>query len=422
MDARFLRFALVIVVGLVALAPLSAAEYRTDNFVVTAPSRDFAKKVAMTAERWRVRLAKQWLGHDIPNWSRPCPIQVQVGQIGAGGETTFRFAPNPKTGRNEVYGWEMRVQGTAQRILDSVIPHEVSHTIFASHFRRPLPRWADEGAATLAEHESERRRQDLTLKQVWDDGRFPLKQLLSMKEYPRDMQDVMTLYAQGYSLASYLVQKGGRERFLKLLAMAKKKSWPVAFEALYGIDDIRTLESVWGSWVIAGSPDLEPGIMLASSETPTPGTGDSERQTVRGQSPPSSQESRSNVPAQVSAGRDAAPAKVTFGGFLPPTAPKSTASDSVVLTDTSDSTREPRPRPLGLSMKNFEPPQDLAAIETSHHRSGQNRAAFPRQARVSPSDIQQDRDYFSSSQTRADGAGHGSLEGIGFPAPRTNAQ
>ena len=57
----------------------------------------------------------------------------------------------------------MSIQGSRQRILDSVLPHEVTHTIFASHFRQPLPRWADEGACTTVEHASERAKQEKML-------------------------------------------------------------------------------------------------------------------------------------------------------------------------------------------------------------------------------------------------------------------
>ena len=107
----------------------------------------------------------------------------------------------------------MAIQGTEERILDSVLPHEISHMIFASYFRRPLPRWADEGAATLVEHESERLRQTKLLDQVIRTSkRIPLRQLLNIKEYPENMQDVLTLYAEGYSLADYLVQQKGARR------------------------------------------------------------------------------------------------------------------------------------------------------------------------------------------------------------------
>ena len=90
----------------------------------------------------------------MPNWAQPCPITAQVGRhLGAGGATSFVFE------HGEVFGWRMTIQGSLERILDSVLPHEVTHTIFATHFRQPLPRWADEGACTTVEHASEKAKQ-----------------------------------------------------------------------------------------------------------------------------------------------------------------------------------------------------------------------------------------------------------------------
>src|SRR5438477_1837276 len=196
MDARLARVCLAL------LAPaLMGAGFRTPNFTVTAHTSEIAQQVGNAAEVYRKQLAIEWLGHELPRWAAPCPIRVKVGQIGAGGQTTFSFFPNGK-GSAEVCNWDMQIQGSLERILDSVLPHEVSHTIFACHFRRPLPRWADEGGATLAEHESEKRRQVLTVNQVIKTkNRIPLKNLLNIKEYPARMEDVMTLYAEGYSLA-----------------------------------------------------------------------------------------------------------------------------------------------------------------------------------------------------------------------------
>lgn len=125
---------------------VSAATYRTPNFVVTAPTDEFAKRVGDEAERFRKELAVMWAGKELPRWSAPCPIRVKVGQIGAGGATTFSFH------NGEVFGWNMNIQGTEERILDSVLPHEITHTILACRFRQPLPRWADEGISTLVEH------------------------------------------------------------------------------------------------------------------------------------------------------------------------------------------------------------------------------------------------------------------------------
>jgi hypothetical protein len=255
MDARLFRLAaLVPAFACLGAASSQGATFSTRNFVVTTGDAEFAKQVAQTAEQFRSQLARDWLGHDMPSWSRPCQVFVTVGQIGAGGATTFTFAGG------HVFGWNMKVQGTPERILDSVIPHEVSHTIFASYFRRPLPRWADEGAASLVEHESERRRQSLLLHQVFNTPqRIPLTTLISMKEYPSDMQSVLTLYAEGYSLADYLVQSGGetgRARYLRFLQDGYEKDWNHAIRTWYGVPDVTTLERRWSNWVAAGSPDL----------------------------------------------------------------------------------------------------------------------------------------------------------------------
>jgi hypothetical protein len=284
MEARRVR----VLVALLLAPALMGATYQSKgrNFVVTAPTPEIAKQVGETAEIYRKELAIEWLGYELPRWSAPCPIKVKVGQLGAGGATTFSFFPNAQ-GSAEVCNWDMNIQGSLERILDSVLPHEVSHTIFACHFRRPLPRWADEGAATLAEHESERRRQELTVTQVIKTSkRIPLKNLLNIKDYPRDMQDVLTLYAEGYSLADLLVREGGRARYLKFLGDAHQRGWEQAIRAHYGYRGVDELEKRWQDWVIAGSPEIElpKGQMLAdASNQKRP--AEQGKAIVRGQKP-----------------------------------------------------------------------------------------------------------------------------------------
>lgn len=242
------------------------AKHATPNFEVEAPTAAIAEKVALTAERCREELSLEWLGHTLPNWSKPCQVRVRVGQIGAGGATTFSF------GGGEVFGWDMTVQGSLERILDSVIPHEVSHTIFACHFRRPLPRWADEGAATIAEEDSERRRQQKLAEEVMPSKRrIPLRELLSITEYPKNMQHVLTLYAEGYLLAEFLVQKGGKSRFLAFMQDAHESGWDNSLRKHYEEESVESLESKWSQWVIAGSPSQRRpnGELLADAKSPS---------------------------------------------------------------------------------------------------------------------------------------------------------
>ena len=254
MDAQGLNGCLktVCCVALLASGEVFGATYQTVNFTVTAESPAVAQEVGEAAEMYRRQLAIFWLGKPLPNWSRPCKLTVKVGPFGAGGQTTFQFV------RGEVLNWRMQVQGSLERILDSVLPHEVNHTIFACHFRRPLPRWADEGAATLFEHVSEQRKQLDLLNEVvrTKNELIPLKELLSMKEYPKGQRAMLTMYAQGYALADFLVQQKGRQAYLDFIGKGELIGWDKAIQEHFDHDGIQKLEQNWKGWVLAGMPKL----------------------------------------------------------------------------------------------------------------------------------------------------------------------
>lgn len=269
MEARKLSAALV-----AALPLLLGASYRTQNFIVNAPTADMAKGIGDAAERYREDLAVEWLGKPLPPWSRPCPITAQVGRnLGAGGATSFVFD------RGEVFGWTMSIQGSYERLLDSVLPHEVTHTIFASHFRQPVPRWADEGACTTVEHTSERTKQHQMLIQFLKTGRgIPFSAMFAMKEYPAD---VLPLYAQGHSLAGFFIGQGGKAKFLEFIAFGlEDENWTGAVKKYYGFGDLAQLQNVWLDWVRNGSrpfdgptPAGQQPIQLVSGESPLPNSG-----------------------------------------------------------------------------------------------------------------------------------------------------
>ena len=249
MDAHLMRLALVAI----SLFSSTGATFRTANFSVTAPDAEIARKVGLAAEQYRRDLAVFWLKQPLPDWSRPCKLKVRPGAMGAGGETKFQFIGK------EVVNWDMYVQGSVDRILDSVLPHEVNHTIFACHYRRPLPRWADEGAATLFEHRSEQLKQLGLLNQVIKSERefIPLGRLLQLKEYPKGYRPMLIMYAEGYALADFLVQQGGRQRYLKFLADGHRLGWPRAIKDNYHHGGIESLEKNWKSWILAGMPKLK---------------------------------------------------------------------------------------------------------------------------------------------------------------------
>src|SRR5207248_2922395 len=139
---------------------------------------------------------------EMPPWSQPCPLKATVTMGGSGGATSFAFD------NGQVLGQRMHIEGTLDRLLASVLPHEVTHTVFAFHFRQPVPRWADEGGSVLSEDEQERRRHDLLVRRIINDGRLiPLRRLFALREYP---SDVMALYAEGFSVSEFLVSRSSR--------------------------------------------------------------------------------------------------------------------------------------------------------------------------------------------------------------------
>lgn len=253
MDAR--TKVAVVVVALFSLG----ADYSTNNFVVSAPDPQLAKQVAAAAEKYRHDLAIQWLGAELPQWSEKCPVTVRLAAQ-AGGQTSFGFTNDGS--RSAPVGWKMEIYGSPERILDSVLPHEVTHTIFATHFGRPLPRWADEGACTTVEHESERNKNhDLLLRFLTTNRGIPFNRMFVMKQYPHD---IYPLYAQGYSLARFLIMQGGRQHFMDYVGAGmaterpgiEPRAWDAATKEFYGYDDLSELQVRWVQWVRQGCPDV----------------------------------------------------------------------------------------------------------------------------------------------------------------------
>ena len=242
MDARLLKLTfcatLILAIG---VATGRGASYRTQNFLVTGNGNDLAREVAISAERHRRQLALDWLGHELPPWQSICPIRVSAEpHQAAGGATSFGFH------RGRPLGWSMQIQGSRERILDSVLPHEVLHTVFATHFGQPLPRWADEGACTTVEHQSEQARQrDLLTRFLTTrpSRGIAFNQMFPMREYPRD---ILPLYAQGYSVTQFLLARGGKRKFVQFVESGlQSRNWEATLSEYYGFSDLSDLQVSW---------------------------------------------------------------------------------------------------------------------------------------------------------------------------------
>jgi hypothetical protein len=226
--------------ALALLPSLAGASHRSTNFVVENPSPEVAKQVAEHAEAYRASIARAWLGRELPAWSSPCPVRVKLTRGEAGGLTSFGFS------RGKVSDQSMSVEGRLDRILASSLPHEVTHTVFAAYFGAPMPRWADEGASLLSEDLREHQRHDqIVLDLISRRGHLPLERLFTVEEYP---EDLMGFYGQGYSIAKFLIESGGRPRFLAFVRDGSRNGWDAAARSHYGLAGVHELDRAWRSW------------------------------------------------------------------------------------------------------------------------------------------------------------------------------
>jgi hypothetical protein len=223
---------------LVGALPSMGASYRTVNFYVEAPTAQIAQQIGTYAEGYRKQKAVEWLGHEMPAWPEPCPIRVRITRGPAGGATSFAFD------RGRVLSQDMNIEGSLDRLLASVLPHEVTHTVFAYYFRMPVPRWADEGGAVLSEDEFEKNEHDMRCRQILNTaGReIPLRRLFALRDYPGD---VMALYAEGFSISDYLVNTSGKPAFLAFVAHGMNYGWDNAVQTYYRYNNVDELEQAW---------------------------------------------------------------------------------------------------------------------------------------------------------------------------------
>ncbi|MCA9125831.1 MAG: hypothetical protein KDB22_02055 [Planctomycetales bacterium] len=230
-----------------------------------ASSPQWAAQVAEAAEQHRRELAEHWLGEELPPWSQRCPVHVMAGaNLGAGGETRYMLSSG---GAGE---WMMSVQGTPERILDSVLPHEITHTIFATYFAKLgkyMPRWADEGACTTVEHVSEKRKHEHYLRQFLQTGRgLAFNQMFQLKEYPAD---ILPLYAQGHSAVQFLLDQGGPRKFIAFVEDGMRtEAWTQALQDHYAYLSIGEFQTQWNRWLANGSPASLVGYAPLLDATP----------------------------------------------------------------------------------------------------------------------------------------------------------
>lgn len=238
----FLHSLLSILLLSLSTGSLSAQSYRTRNFLVSGP---YAELVAKAAEHSRASLSREWLGYDLPDWSQPAAITTSsLDGPSGGGQTSFSFTPYVVvTGH-----WS----GNAKTLFDNVVPHEVLHAVFASHFRQPLPRWYDEGAASMVESPS---MQQVYFKQTIQDlsskpsRAFPFNSLFALVDYPSRSDQVFSFYGQSHTVAKYLLALKGKHAYIAFGQDGLSRGWEQSLRIHYSFQDNSDFQVKWLSWL-----------------------------------------------------------------------------------------------------------------------------------------------------------------------------
>ncbi len=242
MERVFSRRQFVLALILILSRPVAAedapaGEMLTLNFTIQNLEPDVARQVGKKAEKLRKQIARDWLGVEMPVREDRCPIQVTIHVGRNAGVSQFVY------GGGKVVRQSMRVEGTLEAVLAGVLPHEMTHIVLAHAVGHQVPRWADEGAACLAEDEESRRQREQRQKEALEGSRLlPLARLFNLREYPAD---IPAFYAQSCAVAKFLIEKKDRPTFLAFVREGSESGWDEAAKKHYGCEDVAALEAVW---------------------------------------------------------------------------------------------------------------------------------------------------------------------------------
>jgi hypothetical protein len=267
------------------------ATHRSANFVVHAPTPVLARAVAAEAEYQRKELAVKWLGKELPPAAEPCVIRYAYAENALVGSSTFTYGPD---GKHELRTAATELQGQLVLMLQLELPRQVTHLVFATHFGRQLPRWAEQGVALLTETASGQVALDRQVREFLNAGRgYRLRTLLSIAEFP---QDLSVLYAQSHSLVRFLlartptsapfssgmwvfgpdgdedsarqieeaIRKNARQGVIRFLTTGMAGGWDKAVKEVYRFESVDALEQAWLEWL--KTPESRP----PAGPTPTP--------------------------------------------------------------------------------------------------------------------------------------------------------
>ena len=223
---------------------------QTPNFRIFHVDPALAERVARVAEATRDQQGRRWVGTGPrPAWSPRCDIYlyptaaVFAQKTGQPEESPGFSTMGQNSGR--IVSRRVNLRADHPNVATAILPHEVTHVVLADLFPlKPIPRWADEGLAVLAEPAAEQRNRARDLADPLKAGRiFRIEHLVSL-DCP-DGPYWGLYYAQSVSLTRYLVSQGTPAQFVRFLQTAEREGFEAELRRVYQIDGYADLQRRW---------------------------------------------------------------------------------------------------------------------------------------------------------------------------------
>jgi hypothetical protein len=242
----------------------------TTNFrIYHNQPREVAEKAARVAEAARTAGYRKWFGDNGGTWNPRCDLYLHAS---AQDYTRATSQPPDCPGHSSVGQDRENSERIISRRVDihvdvpewwvGVLPHETTHVVLAGRFGpQPLPRWADEGMAVLAEPRDRIERHLRNLPMHHRNGElFAVGQLMRMGNYP-EPRLIGAFYAESVSLVDFLSrQQGGPQKFAQFLRDCPRMGHENALRQYYAIDGFADLEKRWSQESLTQSY-AQPGAM-----------------------------------------------------------------------------------------------------------------------------------------------------------------
>ena len=232
----------------------------TENFRGCATdSEKTAQQLAESAEKLRGELREKWLGEPSDTtdgaWHPKCEILLypsQASYVAAAGRGSEHTVGSSlvHVEHGQIKSRRIDLAGGRSDFLSAALPHELTHVVLKDRFlSAAIPRWADEGAAILADTEAKqgRHRSDLD-DAIRRHATFAPANLVTMDDYPGPDR-MGTFYGESASLTKFLVERGKPARFIDFVQMAAAKGYDAALRQCYGISRVDELDRQWRRYV-----------------------------------------------------------------------------------------------------------------------------------------------------------------------------